>query len=760
MTYLQINMRSNTLIIISIFIILILLHSCERGLNGGSTISLEVKTSDDKESTKGSVADIAKIQTDRFRVSAYHCATDWATNETSTTPNIMANQEVIWDAPNWTYSPIKYWPPSGKVSFFACSPKSYTMSTSTGLPKISFTTNLAPVDQIDLLTSQQIDKSNSMVAVNLNFKHTLSCIRITAKKHDDCAVNSIIVTNLEIIYDNTVARSGEYTFPNTDSGIGSWSVSENFNTNLNYSLYNDAIGKTLSSTSVQLNDNDKYLMLIPQTLSAGALTLSITYSVDGRARTRTLQIPKTGTFALAQGKIYTFALTLTADIIEYDSPIVKDWPLLSDATTNIITETTQTISTDQIANCYIVNRGVGAFDYIGATSTTIFRFPAIHRVNQFWGGETSGGMTGDGGNIYQVPLEPAYKDGDGYIALGNSDVNSIGKSEEWYAQVIWSDIQDINSKIVITQTSANKGIGLEYLEITFKPGLYSGNIIIGVTQGELYSNMMAGIPPSLQNRLKYLWFWHLWVTNYDPDSQYIMMNVAAKNPSVPYPVMDRNLGAKDEFGDGLYYQWGRKDPFYLAESVFPNSYSGDGATGIDYITTTSSALSTLLDCVYRPNLFFKGTVGVITDPIQSGSLSGTTGYNRWGGNESRNSTNITKNPKTIYDPCPPGWRMPWGANWSGVDAAYFIWNNSPTNYRGRFFTGISEANTSNVNLFRAAGMTTDAYARTNYNAAGYYWGGSSQVYYQGNGLFLSGGTLQPTSLRSRIEAHNIRCVKQ
>ncbi len=754
-------MRSNPLIIISIFIILISLSSCERRLNRGSAISLEVKTSDDKESTKGSVADMTKIQNDRFRVSAYHCVNNWATDESTALPNIMANQEVIWGGSNWTYSPIKYWPTTGKVSFFACSPKSYTMSTAFGLPKISFTTQLAPVDQIDLLTAHQIDKSNTQASVNLNFKHALSCIRFTAQKHSECELNSIIVTKLEVKYSTSVARLGEYTFPGTDSGLGSWSLLGDFATNLNYQLYNNATGITLSSTSVQLNDNDKYLMLIPQTLSAegsGGLTISITYSVDGRVRTRTLQIPKTGTFALEQGKIYTFALTLTADRIEYDSPTVKDWPLLSDATTNIITETTQTISTDQIANCYIINRGGGAYDYTGAAVKTVFRFPAIHRVNQFWGGETSGGMTGDGGNIYQVPTSPAYKDGDGYIALGNNDANSIAKDEKWYAQVIWSDIQDINSKIVITQTSANKGTGLEDLEITFKPGVYSGNIIIGVTQGELYSSSNAAIPLQFKNKFKYLWSWHLWVTNYDPDSQYIMMNISAKTPAAPYPVMDRNLGAKDEFGAGLYYQWGRKDPFYLSESVYPYPYSTNWATGITYTTITTPPTATLLDCVYLPNIFILGGINYY-DPIQSGSLSEGAGYNRWGGNESHNSTSTTKNPKTIYDPCPPGWRMPWGGNWSGIIDPTFRWVDA-TDKSGKVFSGISSANTSNNNLFRAAGYLKDSFATTDYETFGYYWGGSSVSSQYGRGLSFKKNSLATSHSAFRTYGYNVRCVKQ
>ena len=51
-----------------------------------------------------------------------------------------------------------------------------------------------------------------------------------------------------------------------------------------------------------------------------------------------------------------------------------------------------------------------------------------------------------------------------------------------------------------------------------------------------------------------LWSWHIWLTNYDPSEDYITFS----NGVV---LQDRYLGAVSDEAAGLYYQWGRKDPF-------------------------------------------------------------------------------------------------------------------------------------------------------------------------------------------------------
>ena len=129
-----------------------------------------------------------------------------------------------------------------------------------------------------------------------------------------------------------------------------------------------------------------------------------------------------------------------------------------------------------------------------------------------------------------------------------------------------------------------------------------------------------------------LWSWHIWVVDLDPSVTYNTYN----NGTV---MMDRNLGATSvqsnaDAGDysafGLYYQWGRKDPFAYLGSVVPEgaikTYSYDSVyNSIDYATQ-------------HPTEVYDGV--------------------DWNHDESL--WNITK---TIYDPCPAGWRVPEKEDW-------------------------------------------------------------------------------------------------
>lgn len=77
-----------------------------------------------------------------------------------------------------------------------------------------------------------------------------------------------------------------------------------------------------------------------------------------------------------------------------------------------------------------------------------------------------------------------------------------------------------------------------------------GNAVIAV-----YDN----VDPNA-NDAKVLWSWHIWCAP-RPSDRYIH----SESGGTIYTFMDRNIGAvSDTGGDnsyGLYYQWGRKDPF-------------------------------------------------------------------------------------------------------------------------------------------------------------------------------------------------------
>ena len=176
-----------------------------------------------------------------------------------------------------------------------------------------------------------------------------------------------------------------------------------------------------------------------------------------------------------------------------------------------------------------------------------------------------------------------------------------------------------------------------------------------------------------------LWSWHIWVTDYDPDdggTTYTITNDANSS----YTFMDRNLGATTSTpGEittlGLVYQWGRKDPFSGPASVSSsdNDLTLYDATGkiLSFTITEVTASNNLANAIENPLTFYTGTGG---DEIGYDWYTATNSHLAqndflWGSS----AETAEASDKTIYDPCPAGWRVP---AWKGGSSPWSILGNS------------------------------------------------------------------------------------
>lgn len=159
-----------------------------------------------------------------------------------------------------------------------------------------------------------------------------------------------------------------------------------------------------------------------------------------------------------------------------------------------------------------------------------------------------------------------------------------------------------------------------------------------------------------------LWSWLIWAT---PEPGTMTHNDAT--------FMDRNLGAI-EAGycmRGFLYQWGRKDAFSAA--------NGNGYEFYPYVP----AASTVFDKVRGSHQSMEYTVQHPT------TLIGYANDATW------MSEDLTTKPwrpdvKTIYDPCPAGWRIPTKENISGITgmpATGIHHDDSPNHDLGNPWTG-------------------------------------------------------------------------
>lgn len=151
---------------------------------------------------------------------------------------------------------------------------------------------------------------------------------------------------------------------------------------------------------------------------------------------------------------------------------------------------------------------------------------------------------------------------------------------------------------------------------------------------------------------KVQWSWNLWVTDYDPSAS--SFNYTAGETT--YTMMDRNLGALSSVSgsdkvNGNFYQWGRKDAF--PGSTFNDtlrvSYNIAGDTTKFNYEPVREVLN-VENSIANPTTHYSGVSGgnyswVTTDFATTDKEAIK---DLWGGESGK---------KSLYDPCPTGWKV-------------------------------------------------------------------------------------------------------
>ena len=208
-----------------------------------------------------------------------------------------------------------------------------------------------------------------------------------------------------------------------------------------------------------------------------------------------------------------------------------------------------------------------------------------------------------------------------------------------------------------------------------------------------------------------IWNWHIWSTDQPAEHTYVT------SEGKTFVVMDRYLGSTSAVvatnGGALYYQWGRKDPFRF-----------DGANLV--VSSFRGAFSDMSEAIAAPMDYPTGDDWV-------------TGLS---------TSSWSKDMKTIYDPCPQGWRVPGSEVWAGIRKL----TDYDSNGYGVIF-GFSDTDSfwyPDTPRFNNVGGTDGSYTcdRTEVWTAEY--GVSYHLYY--------GGT--NANDRARGDAYPIRCMKE
>ena len=240
-----------------------------------------------------------------------------------------------------------------------------------------------------------------------------------------------------------------------------------------------------------------------------------------------------------------------------------------------------------------------------------------------------------------------------------------------------------------------------------------------------------------------LWSWHIWLTD-QPQGQDYYNNAGV--------MMDRNLGATSATpGDvgalGLLYQWGRKDPFLGSSSI--SSYEEAKST-----ITWPSAVSTNSSC---------GTVSYVTANPTTFVYASSSPYDWHYSSRDNSLWTTSESNKSIYDPCPEGWRVPDGGDngvWSkakGSSSSFSHTYNSSSegmNFSGKF-------GSYQTIWYPAPGCRYSDVGSLGYvGERGFYWSASPDIY-NAYGLFFSyiGSVYQSNDLY-RAGGLSVRCLQE
>lgn len=608
--------------IASIFALIVATSCSDESFDGNveynERIDFAVASSDDWQVIDNNKTTRASVTTNenfsRFRVAAI------AEDKTTKERTMLMKYQLVEKQSNgtWTYTPTKYWPSTQQysTSFYAYAGKFKRIEQIIGddapWEKAVVVMSDTAENQQDFIVARYT--ANDCNKVNLKFDHALTAIKIKTVN----IKRPILSIELTGVYD-----AGEFNFKTWEWENQRYSdVSKGFNYNF---IGSELEGKS-DSNGIYIKDGNSseiYLLMIPQDLSASGRNAHLRVLFDN------------GTVVeqkLAQnwqkGEVYTY-------VIDYQSNSSCQW--LDDS------------------NCYLIN----PLSENNNTTKNVFAIPISTRINTFWVNEGT-------------PREKPLVDGIEYVA-----------------EVIWQDspqrqiwFTDKTGSASYNTYDATVTSDNEYVYFKLATPNFTGtsNVVVGVKK---------------KGEETYLWSWHLWLSDYYPTPSsaskpenacriqvrngYIERYEDPNNPdgthvswnssdNIGRYFMDRIIGAKAapkpgeytytnedyKASFGMYYQYGRKDPFP------PNGtlYKIDGSV-LGSITDDNS------DLITSGNLHsYDGNTWPLVETVQNPMQFVTSDYssNNYPLGANWNNPSWWKlsdhGNKSFYDPCPPGWQLP------------------------------------------------------------------------------------------------------
>ena len=552
----------------------------------------------------------------------------------------------------------------------------------------NFSPNAAAAEQKDFIYAYAKGnlEENGTDGVDIKFKHALSQITVAAK--NDNKAYTVKVSGVKI---GNVMSKSTFSFPSSggDGNDASWSQDSQTGS---YTTEWESDAVELSSDVKDFKDQGNVpFMLIPQSLT------STSKAADGAYIALKVSI------AMQGGKV------LCSDKWAYVG-IGDSWQM--GKRYNYTLDFSNGAGQDADGNLIISGKGIKLSVNMGDWTAEDVDIPENNTLPELPATASCLILDPTGANVGKIDVVNNIN-----IFWSNPDVgdaaNVLDKKSEWVAEVIWQDINarainfcNANGDVVPGDTYEGKGNQPLYIKAV---GGKKGNVVVGVKKKGAGNDA-------------YLWSWHLWIT---------------EEPQLVGGFMDRNLGATSATPSdgakthGLYYQFGRKDPF----TGDINRYDING-TSIGKTTVTSGKV-TFAKAMQTPGVFY--TFG-----------SGTYDWASPNNYTTKKWNDITDAAgKSLFDPSPEGWRLPSKEEYFNFSESTFTWDSSN---KGRTYEG---------NWFPAAGCRSSGDVSINYvGSDGFYWCSLPDNDYYGYRLYFHSGGVHPSENVSRSLGLSVRCVQE
>ena len=408
---------------------------------------------------------------------------------------------------------------------------------------------------------------------------------------------------------------------------------------------------------------------------------------------------------------------------------------------------------ERTANCYVINApGIYSLPLVYGNAIDKEKNPTSPYYNK--NAYTS---KASGSNVLKTFLNHKGKDINPYI-YDNEDCQPA------YAKLVWQDAKGLVSGVELSDN--NRSLKFTVNQET----IAQGNAVVAV----------------YDNSDQVLWSWHIWVTDYKLGDDLKTVSYSGTHTMLPY-----NLGwcdgqtttyaarsvkvrfTQDEtgeqqiitvrqeaytvsvLGNNPFYQWGRKDPMLPSTGTGNTNKTWYDAAGISSTTLSTASWDTdntaITDGILNPGTFC------------SNYYMDRTYYNLWAADNTSTSSDLATSTKTVYDPCPVGYKVPLnnafraftttGSNTSTASQINGTWNAAE---KGWDFNC-----TENTVFFPASGYRySSSGSLSNVGSLGYCWSAVPFSANDGRYLYFYSTYVYPLNYNYRAYGFPVRPVQE